>query len=106
LHFRKKTLLITWIEDDIHWRSQLFRLLSGESRDSRHPQRTRTRRSKWDEIARRRTFCLLPKVDDLGRREARLVEHMVEVATEVSWFWRSGKIVVYDRNISKVRRSK
>jgi hypothetical protein len=29
---------------------------------------------------------VLPKVDDMGRREGRLVEHMVEVVREASWF--------------------
>jgi hypothetical protein len=32
------------------------------------------------------TFCVLPKVDDTGRREGRLVERMVEVVREASWF--------------------
>jgi hypothetical protein len=30
------------------------------------------------EIARGGTFCVLPKVDDMGRREGPLVEHMVD----------------------------
>jgi hypothetical protein len=29
-------------------------------------------------------FCVLPKVDDMGRREGRPVEDMVEAAREVS----------------------
>jgi hypothetical protein len=49
---------------------------------------------------------VLPKVDDMRRREGRPAEHMVEVAREVSWLLRSTKIFVCERNISKIRRNK
>jgi hypothetical protein len=45
-------------------------------------------------------------VEDMGRREGRLVEHMVEVAREVSSEGRWRTILVYGANISKIRRKK
>jgi hypothetical protein len=108
LHLRKNSLLIIWIEDDIHWWSQPFRLSSGEIRDSRHPAITWTRRSKFDEIAWPGTFRVLLDLEDMGRREGRLVEHMggVEAVREVSRSYRSRKILVNGPNISNVRRNK
>jgi hypothetical protein len=54
-----------------------------------------------DEIAWPGTFWVLPKVDDIGRRERRLIEHMVETASRCS-----RKILVYRLNISNTRRNK
>jgi hypothetical protein len=49
---------------------------------------------------------VLLEADDMGRREGRLVEHMVEVARAVSSFRRWRKIFDYGTNISKVSRKK
>jgi hypothetical protein len=42
----------------------------------------------------------------MGRREGRLIDHMVEVLREVSSLRRWRKIFDYGTNISKVRRKK
>jgi hypothetical protein len=49
---------------------------------------------------------VLPKVDDMGRREGRLVELMVGRVRSVSSFRRSRKILIDGQNISKAKREK
>jgi hypothetical protein len=54
-------------------------VLSGETRDSQHPTTTRTRRSKFDEIAWPGTFCSLPK-ENCNEPYRRLMRQQREAA--------------------------